>query len=218
MLAFFSVLFLGTSCTKDNPDPEPEPVGELEIRAVNTLIGSVNQDVLVNGAVKISSLSYGNSSAYVKITSGISTIGFYDTGNNSTLNFGGQANLAIGEKFSLYYFLDPNGKKSALLLDDATTAPASGKAKVRFLNINSFLNNTLSVSVAGSTSTLIPSVSYGADSNYFEVDAGSKFNFAAAGVVAGPAFDGPLLANKIYTIWIDGTSATNLNGHLVLQN
>ena len=217
MIACSGILLL-SSCGK-NDDIEPEPVGDLQIRAVNTVSGSASQDLLVNNAVKNAAVAYGSASAYATITSGISTLGFYDTGTTTTMNAGGQANLPIGAKVSIYYFIDPKGAKSAILLDDATTAPATGKAKVRFMNLNSSLNNTLSVSIEGAAgSPLVPSVLYSEDSNYFQVDPGAKFNFTAAGVIAGPAFDGPIVADKIYTIWIDGTSATNLTGHLVLQN
>jgi hypothetical protein len=211
-----SGILLLSSCGK-NDDFEPEPVGDLQIRAVNTVNGSASQDLLVNSAVKISAVAYGSASAYATITSGVSTLGFYDTGTTTTVNAGGQANLPIGAKVSIYYFIAPTGGKFATLLDDATAAPASGKAKVRFMNRNSFLNNTLAVAIEGGSS-VIPSVPYGETSNYIEVNPGAKFNFTAAGVIAGPAFDGPIVADKIYTIWIDGTSATNLTGHLVLQN
>ena len=212
-----SGILLLASCGK-NDDIEPEPVGDLQIRAVNTVSGSASQDLLVNNTVKVSALAYGDASAYVTMTSGVSTLGFYDTGNTTTMNAGGQANLPIGAKLSIYYYTGPTGGKFATLLVDATAAPATGKAKVRFMNLNSFLNNTLSVGIEGAGTALIPSVLYSETSNYFQVDPGAKFNFTAAGVIAGPAFDGPIVADKIYTIWIDGTSATNLTGHLVLQN
>jgi hypothetical protein len=223
VIACSSFMILLASCSK-NSDPTPEPVGELDVRAVNTVSGSASQDLLVNNAVKVSAVSYGNASAYVKITSGSSNIGFYNTGTTTTMNAGGQANLPIGAKASIYYLKTGDGTFGAALYDDATTNPTTGKAKVRFLHMNNFLitssttSTPIAVAIDGTASPLIPSINFGVASNYFEVDPGAKFNFSATGVIAGAAFDGPIVANKIYTIWVDGASSTNLTGHLVLQN
>jgi hypothetical protein len=223
MVVCLSVIVLVASCGKKY-DPVPEPVGDLNMMAVNTVAGSVNQDVLVNGTAKVSALAYGQASPYFIMTSGGSTIGFYDTGTTTTMNAGGQAALPIGARLSLYYFKDGNGKLQATLFEDATTNPATGKAKVRFIHMNNFLitssssSTPIAVAIDGSATALVPAITFANPSSYFEVDPGTKFNFTAANVVAGPAFDGAIVAGKIYTIWIDGTSATNLTGHIVLQN
>lgn len=223
MIACSSFVIITASCSKNN-DPTPEPVGELSIRAINTVSGSNSQDLIVNGEVKASAVAYGSASNYAIMLSGTSNIGFYDTGTTTTMNAGGQAALPIGAKVSIYYFKTGDGLASASLYDDATANPTTGKAKVRFLHMNNFLitssttSTPIAVAIDGSASSLVPSTGFGAMSTYFEVDPGTKFNFTATGVVAGPAFDGAIVANKIYTIWIDGTSATNLTGHIMLQN
>lgn len=224
MVVCLSVIVLVASCGKKY-DPVPEPVGDVELRAVNTVIGSVNQDVLVNGTAKISSLAYGQASPYFVMSSSATTLGFYNTGTTATMNAGGQVNsLPIGAKLSLYYFKDGNGKLQAALFEDGTTNPTTGKAKVRFIHMNNFLitsstsSTPIAVTIDGSATALIPSITFANPSSYFEVEAGAKFNFTSANVIADAAFDGPIVAGKIYTIWIDGTSATNLTGHLVVEN
>jgi hypothetical protein len=215
MIAFSSILLLA-SCSKKN-DVQPEPVGELNIRAVNTVSGSLSQDLTVNTSVKATAVAYGSASAYAKILSGVSTVAFYNTGTTTTANASGQAYFPIGAKASAYYIQVPLGQKDILLFNDATAAPATGKVKIRFINLNNVLNNTISIAVDGSADILVPSIKYAEASTFFEVDAGAKFKFTGAGVVAGPAFDGPLVANKVYTIWIDGT-ATTLTAHLIENN
>lgn|GEM_PF-587749 len=218
MVACLSVF---ASCSKKY-DPMPEPVGDLKILAVNTVSGSTSQDVLVNGVVKASAIAYGSASSYVTITSGVSTIGFYDTGTTTTMNAGGQTQqLPIGAQVSVYYFKLGDGSVTATLFNDATANPATGKAKVRFVHMNSFLSSasgTISVAVDGSTETLVPTIAFGGASNYFEVLPGAKFKFTPAGGAASAAFDGTLIAGKIYTIWIDGTSTSNLTGHVIVSN
>lgn len=217
-IACLSLTIFAASCKKS--DPVEIPVGDLQIRAINTVAGSNSQDLLVNTAVKATAVSYGNASPYVTITSGISTVGFYDTGTNTTANTGGQVDFPIGAKASIFYIKVPAGTLSAILLNDATTAATTGKAKVRFLHLNNFLGTTSTISVAvdGTATSLVPSATYAEPSSYFEVDPGAKFNFTGAGVIAGAAFDGGLVAGKVYTIWIDGTAATNLNGHIFAHN
>ncbi|WEK18357.1 MAG: DUF4397 domain-containing protein [Candidatus Pedobacter colombiensis] len=218
MIACSSIMLLA-SCGKKT-EYEPEPVGELDIKAVNTVFGGPNQDFLVNGAVKVTGLAYGDASAYVKITSGVSTLGFYDSGNTTKMNAGGSIQLSIGNKVSVWYFKTQSGELAAIPYNDAVTIPTVGKAKVRFINFNnmSSSSNSISVAVVGGSGTLVPAIAFTEGSAFFEVDPGAKFNFTGTGGVAGPAFDGALAANKIYTIWIDGTSATNLTGHIVANN
>lgn len=223
MTACLSLVILLASCSKKN-DPVPEPVGDLQIRAINTVSGSASQDLLVNAQVKASAVAYGNASAYTTITSGVSNIGFYNTGTTTTMNAGGQVELPIGAKASAYLVKTGSGALVVGYYDDATAAPSTGKAKVRFFHLNNFLSlssttsTPISIAVDGSSTTLVPSLSYGGMSTYFEVDAGTKFNFGATGVVTGAAYDGGIVANKIYTIWVDGTSAANLSGHIVAHN
>lgn len=217
MIACSSIM-LFASCSKKN-DIQPDPVGELEFKVVNTVLGSAAQDVAFNAAVKVTALPYGVSSDYFKVISGVSTIGFYDTGTTAQANVGGQIQLPIGAKVSAFYYKVPDGTLSAVFYNDATVVPTAGKVKVRFINLNNILNNTISVAVDGATggAALVPSIKFTENSAFFEVDPGAKFNFTATGITAGPAFDGGLLANKIYTIWVDGT-ASSLTGHVVANN
>lgn len=221
MMACFGLIVAFASCGKKY-DPVPEPVGDLDIRAVNAVNDPVGQDLLVNGAVKVSALGYAQASAYVKMTSGTSTIGFYNTGTTTTMNAGGTTGLPIGAKVSVYYFKTGKGSAAATLYDDATANPTTGKAKVRFVLLNSFLDTTIptpiSVLTQGGSSPLISALEFVKASDYFEVDAGTKFIFTPATSTTGVTFDGGIVANKIYTIWIDGTSPTNLTGHIVAHN
>lgn len=217
LLMCASLVLLFASCSKKY-DPVPDVIGEVQIRAVNTFIGSVSQDLLINNTPQLTALSYGNVSSYITASSAPMLIGFYDTRTTTTMNAGGQVSIPVNAKVSIYYLKTPEGVPGAILLNDATTAPASGKAKVRFFNLNNALNGNISVTIDGPNTTLVPAVKYSECSLFFEVDPGTKFNFVGNGVVPTPAFDGALAAGKVYTIWIDGPLATNLNGHLVVNN
>lgn len=214
MIAGAGLLISMASCKKN--DPAPEPVGEARVKYVNAAEGSVAQDLYVSNTKKTTAaVSYGNNSDYLVFTSGINTFASADAGG-TTANASSQGSVQIGTYLTAIYYINGDGTKVlGVLGDDMTTA--SGKAKVRFININSFLKANVAVAITGGAN-LIPSVAYETASNYIQVDAGTKFTLSATGVVTAPAIDGTLQAGKNYTIWIDGGSPTELRGHVILQN
>jgi hypothetical protein len=214
-IAFLSLITLFAACKKS--DPVEEPVGEIRIRAVNAVSGSDDQDFYINGALKsTSSVSYGTASEYITATSGNNAVNFADEGT-TTSNATAAVNIGIGADVTAFYYKTPSGQLAASVIPDDMTAPASGKARVRFINLNSFLNNTIAIGVEGSSS-LIPSHPYGLLSDYFSVNPGTKFTFLGIGMTTAVTFDASITAGKIYTIWIDGETATTLTAHAIQQN
>ena len=221
MVACLSVF---ASCSKKY-DPVPEPVGDVKIRSVNAVQGSAAQDFYINDTKKNTQvIAYGSASEYFTVTSGNNAFKFYDAGT-TTLKAESQVySLPIGINATAFYLQTPGGQFAVVPIGDDMTNPAAGKARVRFLYFNKFhpTNSVISVSVIGQTTTLVGALSHLLDPNaqaaYYNVDAGAKFKFTATGVTDAPDFDPGIVAGKIYTIWIDGTSATNLTGHVIVQN
>lgn len=216
-----SGLSLLSSCGK-NDDIKPAPVGPANVRYVNTVQGSASQDLYVNDSKKnTQAVAYGDASAYMEITSGPNVFKFYDAGTTTLKAESRGYNIPIGTYVTAFYVQTSGGQLGAFAVGDDMSAPATGKSKVRFFHMNSFLgqNVRISVSVAGQTAVLIPALEY-IDSNapYFSVDAGTRFTFAAPGVTNAPVYDAGLVAGKNYTIWIDGTNSATLTGHAILQN
>lgn len=214
-IALMSLITLFAACKKS--DPVEEPVGEIKIKAVNTVIGSADQDFYVNGTLKsTASLSYGQASAYLTATSGINTVSFNDKGTmvaNATTTEG----IPIDYHVTAFYYKSPEGIIRATIIPDDMAAPASGKAKVRFINLNSFLNNSIAIGIEGGAS-LIPAHGYGSVSNYLSVDPGVKFTFLGIGMATAVSFDAGITAGKIYTIWVDGATSATLTAHTIVQN
>ena len=214
-VAFLSLITLFAACKKN--DPVEIPVGEIKIRAVNTVLSSSPQDFYVNGAKKsMEPIAYAESTTYITATSGNNTVNFTNEGS-TTVNATGVENIPIDYHVTAFYYKAPDGSNRAAIIPDDMTAPAAGKAKVRFINLNSFLNNSIAIGIEGGAS-LIPSHAYGALSAYTSVDPGTKFTFLGIGMTTALSFDANLTAGKIYTIWIDGTSATSLSAHAIMQN
>jgi len=219
MIACASILLLA-SCSKKR-DPQPEPVGEAKVRYVNASFGSLSQDFYVNGTKKnVTPLNYGNTSEHFTITSGANTFNVNDAGT-TTVNASTQVQIAIGSKYSIFYYKNIDGKLALAFLADAVSTPPAGKANVRFINFNSTLNSNMTISNDAGVTTLIPSLAYFGVSDFFPVDAGAKFTFSATGWISAAAYDGGIVAGKSYTIWIDGNTNVNnkqLIGHIFEQN
>ncbi|TCC98707.1 DUF4397 domain-containing protein [Pedobacter hiemivivus] len=217
MIACSSIMLLA-SCSKKN-DIEPLPVGEAKVRYINAFYGALAQDFYVNGTKKSTTpLVYGNTSEYFTIISGANAFNVNDAGT-TTANTGAQVDIAIGDKYSIFYYLTTDGKKALAFLGDGKSTLPAGKANVRFVNFNSTLNGNMTISSAGTN--LVPSLAYFGVSDFFPVDAAAKFSFSATGWLTAVDYDGAVVAGKSYTIWIDGnTDPANkqLIGHIFEQN
>ena len=95
--------------------------------------------------------------------------------------------------------------------------PPSGKARVRFIHLNSFLNNSIRVAIVGGAD-LFAVLAFGNASVYYNVDPGSKFQVSATGVTTAPVIDANIQAGKIYTFFFNGSTATELYGNMLIQN
>ncbi|MFA4869525.1 MAG: DUF4397 domain-containing protein [Pedobacter sp.] len=220
MVVCLSVIVLVASCGKKY-DPVPEPVGDAKIRFVNALHGSAAQDFYVNGTKKSTTpLAYGATSENLTITSGQNAFNLNDAGS-TVVNASIQGNVSIGDRFTFLYFKHPEGKLVLAPVPDVASNPVAGKANVRFINLNTTLNSQLTVHTVGVVSPTIPSLGAQAISDFFPVDAGTKFSFSATGWLTATDYDGAIVAGKTYTIWIDGnTDPANkqLIGHIFEQN
>ncbi len=217
-----SGILLLSSCRK-NRDIEPEPVGEAKVRYVNTIQGSADQDLYVNGTKKSTdAVAYGSASAYITITSGPNSFKYYNTGTTTVSAESSSYNFPIGISATVFNYQNATGEYGVFAVGDDMSAPAAGKAKVRFIYINSFAGTTVpgtvKVSVVGQTTVLIPALAWGdVTTAYVAVDPGAKFTFTTTGT-ASAELDGGIVAGKNYTVWIDGTSAASVTGHIILQN
>ncbi|MHA4894768.1 DUF4397 domain-containing protein [Pedobacter sp. PWIIR3] len=207
------LLILVSGCVKK----DETPVGEAHLRFVNAVSGSASQDVYVGStSVNQLGLGYAQATPYTSVTSGINLVSFADKGTlvaNAIINY----NTEIGSYSSVYYYKNLTGTLVAGAIRDDMTEPPSGKARVRFVHLNNFLDNSLRVSAVGGAE-LFPALVFGSASAYFDVAPGTKFQAAATGVVTSPEINFNVLAGKIYTIVLTGSVATELYAFSLLQN
>jgi len=215
LLLVCSLLVFLSACVKKTEVPQ----GEVKIRFVNALPNSLPQDVYVNyGKLSVAAVGPGQATPYLSFYSGQNYLAMANTGTTTPNGDIIPYNAAVGSYATFFYYTkNLNGGSATGLKEDDMTPPPAGKARVRFIHLNSFLNNSIRVSVVGSAE-LFSGLGFGSASSYYNVDPGSKFQGAATAVVTSPVIDANIQAGKIYTIFFNGTTGTELYGNLLIQN
>jgi hypothetical protein len=217
-----TLLFIGTilisSCKRE--DPEPIVYGNANIRIVNAVVGSVDQD-FYQGDTKLSTsaIPYGGYSSYLTVKAGPSTISYRNTGLTT---ISASTNIGIDDNASYTAFIYSNvtGAKQITGFQDDPALPAAGKARVRFVNLGAAFNNTINVSYATpGGAPLATGLLYLYASGYSSIDPGldlsvTVLNAPTSAVIPGSNF----VAGKIYTVWFDAATSTSANYHVIIQN
>jgi molybdopterin-binding protein len=210
-IGFTSIL---SSCMKD---PKPVPVGEAKLRYINAAYASPGQTFYIDGKKFGQTLSlYGEASDLLTTVSGTKVLAFVDAAT-SELTVAVNGNLAINESYSIFLYKNLDKVPSVLGIGDNLTAPNAGKAKVRFIHLNGFLNNSVSIKTSEGTE-LASAIGFARSSDYYQVDPGTKFIAAGTGVTTNPEINPGILAGKIYTVWLTGGSATELKAYSFTTN
>ena len=218
-LLYLALIVLFASCVKKDP---PEPVGDIKVKFVNTVKSSNPQEMFIRG-VKVQNsvpLSYGQDSPYYTSTSGDNAFAFAEIGTiDGTGNAGISGKFEIGADLTVFYFKGLNrlGGNLAAGVKEDDNIVVPGKARVRFVHLNNFLENYINFTVVDGE-ILTTGIAFAYASTYFTVNPGAKIQANATGVTDPLIIDANLQAGKNYTIWIDGPSEKVLEKHVILQN
>jgi hypothetical protein len=216
ILTMICMIALMSSCKKNNDDVIVE--GTANLRVVNSVQGSSSQDFYQRDAkLTTSAVAYGESSGYLTAQSGASAISFRNTGStsaNATANVGIKANAS----YTVFYYTNAAGAAQINGYEDDNSAPASGKSKVRFVNVGSALTNSINV-VATGGAALTTGLTFGYSSSYSTIDANTALSASILGSATSTVIPGTTFqSGKIYTIWFDASSTTTANYHVIVQN
>lgn len=206
--------FALSSCKKN--DPEVVVKGEAKVKIVNTVQIEPAQSIYVDDQkVDITSLAFGETSEYLKISSGNRKVGFLGNTNIATEAV---INFIPSITYTTFLISDRTGKKEILSFEDNLSNTESGKAKIKLINLSPYFTTGISVSVQTGTQ-FVNSLMYKEASNYFTVDAGQnlRFNVVGSGTIKTIAGT-DLQAGKIYTIWFSGTTIATLDAHIITDN
>lgn len=196
-----------TSCSK-----KADTTGTSYIQFTNAAESASPMDFYVNNKKENdASLTYNQSTNYFSVSSVSQSAIIKSTASGATL-----ASITINPQTGAYYsvfYIDG----STIAYQDDVTAPQSGKAKIRFINLNEGLTGTTDFSVSGGSkiaSALIQLVA----SDYYQVDPGTTFSANTTGdttsLISIPT---TVQAGHIYTIYLSGINAGTLKATVILQ-
>jgi hypothetical protein len=118
-----------------------------------------------------------------------------------------------GAYYSIYYFT----QGTAVAYQDDLTAPETGKARVRFVNLNVEATKANDFGIANST-RLVKKLTAKVDSKYFDVEPNTTFSaYVADSTAVLLNIPTTVAANRIYTIVLTGQDAAGLRASVILQ-
>ena len=196
-----------TSCSKKS-----DTTGNSYIQFTNAAEAASPMDFYVgNKKENDASLTYNQSTSYFQVSSVSQSAIIKSTASGANL-----ASITINPQTGAYYsvfYIDG----STIAYQDDLTAPQSGKAKVRFINLDEGLTSTTDFSVSGGTK-VASALSQFAASDYYQVDPGTTFSANTTGdttsLISIPT---TIQAGHIYTIYLSGINAGTLKATVLLQ-
>ena len=212
---------LATSCKKKNDDPPPAPVVQTaKVKFTNACFssGQIKARISDTAVSAVTGIDYLASTGYVGILPGTDAKTEFLLASDLTLTQT-TATYAVNNNYSVFatgIVTNP----SILVTPDDLTAPAAGKAKVRFINL--CLNDPKETAYVGTT-RIDTNSSYKTVSPFVEITAGTYAvnaiepgNIPLNQTLPGQVFT----AGKIYTLILRGTTDNNAAslGLTLIQN
>jgi hypothetical protein len=216
LVAALAVTSVFTAC-KDDDEPE-----KAKVMVVHASPDAPGVDVLIDNAkVNGSALTYPNNTGYLEVKSGDRNVKVNVTGTSTTVI---EADLELeGKKNYSIFAVDSVSSITALVISDDLTAPASGKAHIRFVHLSP---NAPAVDVAlDGGAVVFADYTFKENSSFTMLDAGTydlEVRVAGTTVVALDLDPITLSEGKIYTVFakgfVGGTGAQSLGAEIISNN
>jgi hypothetical protein len=216
-----SVSFL-SSC-KDDEDTKITPeVSQSNVLVVHASPNAPGVDLLIDGGkVNTAALLFPTNTGYLKVTSGTRNVKVNVTGTTTTVI---EANLDLAKDVSYSVFaVDSVSKISAVVVMDDLSAPAAGKAHVRFVHLSPNAP-AVDIAVASSGAVVFGNKKFKEYSAFTPLAVG-KYNLdvrvAGTNTVALVLPEITLEEGKIYTVFakgfLGGTGAQALGAQIIVN-
>lgn len=217
VIAAAIIASLASCSKKDDHNTTTTPTKPTaKVMFTNACIGTGNLDVYLNDSIlnKASNIAYMANSGYVSINPGSAKTAFVLQNANidlvdTTLTYTANANYSV-------FATGAVNKASLFTTTDDLTVPASGKAKVRLINLSA---DNLSESMYVGNTKIDSGVIYKEATPFVTVNAGTSNvivqdpnNVPMSKTLSGQVF----ASGKIYTIILTGTSNASGNSALTL--
>ena len=224
VFSVLTVLLAFTACNKDNDENNME---KSQLMVVHASPNAPNVDVRINNNVALAAVAYPHNSNYTSVNSGSTNIKISPAGT-TTYVIDATVNLETNKNYSVFAVDSVNKIKAAVVSDDLT-APASGKAHVRFFHFSANAP-AVDIAVTGgpvlfSNRTFNDQAMNASLANFTALNAATyNLEVRVAGtntvVLALPNIS--LTAGKIYTVFakgfLDGTGAQALGAQIITNN
>jgi hypothetical protein len=214
-LALAAVAVFTTSCDKEDDKTYAN------VMVTHASPDAPGVDLLIdNSKVNSAALTFPNSTAYLEVESGTRNVKVNVTGTSTTVI---NADLALdpNKNYSIFA-VDSVANLSAVVFADDLTAPAAGKAHVRFIHLSPNAPG-VDVGVDGGT-TVFGGVTFKNGTAFTPLDAGSydlEVRVAGTSTVALDLDPITLEAGKIYTVFakgfLTGTGAQALGAQIIVN-
>lgn len=194
-----ATLMLASSCKKDDGYQFDGSV-TAKVQLVNASADAGSVSLYIDNILRTpNAVAYGSASGYNNAYTGQQDVTVQNATGNTLATLSSQIDAA-----NVYtYILAGAGTAQALIaVNDDQTAPASGKARIRFVQASS---NAATLSLIANGTALFSGINYKAASAYMDVAAGSyTFKLANASTTLFTSTTISLTAGKIYTIYSKG--------------
>ncbi len=207
-----------SSCDKDDI---VAPIETANILVTHASPNAPGVDLLIDGVVQnASALNYPGNTGYLPINVGTRNIKVNVSGTSSTV-INADLTFAKDQNYSIFA-VDSVSKISAVVLSDDLTAPASGKAHVRFVHLSPDAP-AVDVALTGGA-VVFGNKSFKEFTAFTPLDAGTynlEVRVAGTSTVALPLPGIVLAAGKIYTVYakgfLGGTGAQALGAEIIVN-
>lgn len=218
--ALFAALLPVASCSNDDNPVNPGSQ-QSRVMAVHTIPDGPAVDVLVDGVVIAPSLNYLGSTTYLTVNAGTRNVRLNLAGTTSTL---AESNLLVpSNRNATVFAVGTAASAEVVLLNDDLSAPASGRAKVRFVHLSPDAPPVDLAVTAGAV--VFSNTAFKGDKPFQSIAAGTyDLELRAAGTVTIllPMPSITFEAAKIYTVYarglVAGTGPTALGASLLTHN
>lgn len=213
--AILSLAVFVTSCKKNDVDSS----GSANIKVVNASPTSPNQGFyLANTAVVSGGLSFANASAYISGNSGNNLVMEFRSDGSSTAYATGKADIRNTSNYTVFLAGDGQAARVKIFEDDRS-APASGQAKVRFVHLSDAAPANIDIR-RSSGENLAANLSRDVATNFTTIAPGilSLQVYGAGQSTSLGKFDlTAFAADKIYTVYITGSTANSISVRQITQ-
>ncbi len=215
----FAALFALAGCSDDSNPTAPTP--QASVMTVHASPDAPAVDLLVDNAVQGTGLAFPANTAYLGVNAGNRNVKVNVTGTTTTV-INADLTLTGGAHYTVFA-CDSVSKIGPVVLTDDLTAPASGKAHVRFVHLSPNAP-AVDVGVTGG-GVVFANKSFKGFTAFTPLDAGTydlEVRLAGTSTVVLPLPGIALQAGKIYTVFakgfVGGSGAQALGAQIIANN